>query len=461
MVDESGTAAVDRLLAAGSELGRQLDLVRSRRLGEYLRSLIPTAADPNTHLLRLATAVERYLVARGERDVDEVCSHLLRRPVIQAADHANLLLDHETFLNNYLFHAATRRAGGTVAIHSQCTTVSCLSRRTPPLGPTFLRTRGGLFAVHALSRTTLKNSSFCALPGPLDMTFGQLAGAALTVSGDPVLGPLLGHRAPDGPSGYRAANDRIWGGLDLDHGVRRVALDESVAAECVALHLADPGGPVYRLLFDPHVRDAFLRAKRRLVAGPANLAVNRAAPDFLWYRRGSRLHPVIFAGGRPVLETDGSPLPIPYGPGPVAAALRSGELFADRVLAYLVRCLLPGVVAVGGTAQQDYVALYRRIVAEAHARAPFLCPADLARATRPDLSRIGGRPLLELPAQARELIATLGPRTRLADLDEAFFDRPVGETIGSLRAARHLESRPAGARTPARQVVAVPSPAGV
>ncbi|WP_213454438.1 hypothetical protein [Rhizomonospora bruguierae] len=441
MLDPSARHLVDRLLAAGSDLGRQLYRARHQRLRDHLRSLVPAAADPNPHLLRLAVAVGRYLAARGERDTDEVCSHLLRRPVIQAADHANLLLDPETFLNNYLFHVATREAGGTVTIHSQCTTVSCLSRRTPPLGPTFLRTRGALLAVYPLSRTTLKDSSFCALPGPLEMTFGGLDGVPLDVAADPVLGPLLGQRAPDGPTGYRAANDRIWRGLDLDHGVRRVQIDESVAAECVARHLADPDGPVYRLLFDPYVRETFLRVKRRLVADQANLAVNRAAPDFLWYRKGSRLHQVVFVDGHPVLEATGAPLPVPYTPAAVARALRAGDLAADRVLAYLVRCLLPGVVAVGGTAQQDYVALYRRMVVEANAEAPFLTTGEVTRATRADLSRVGGRPLLELAGDALDLVRFLGPGSRLADLDDAYLDRPIGATVGALRSARHLEAR--------------------
>ncbi|GFJ89079.1 hypothetical protein [Phytohabitans rumicis] len=337
-----------RLLSEhGSDLAVQLERAADLPLREYLRSLVPgPEAWPNVHRMRLVRAVEGYLVRHGDHDVDAVCDHLLHTPVIQQADHSNLLLDHETFLNNYLFHLASREAGVRVAVTNQCSTVSCLARRTPVLGPTFLRSRASLYSVLPMSKTALKNSSFCGIPGPVTMTFDFMEGNHPDVATDPVFARLAGHTAPDGPTAYRQANDMIWRDLAVDHGVRRVSIDESVVSECVALHLADPDGPVYRLLFDPQVRDAFLRAKRRLVADPSNLTVNRAAPDFVWLRKGPRLHQVELVGTGPdaqwIVETNGAPLPVPFEPAAVIEALRTGVLYADRVLAYLVRCLLPG-----------------------------------------------------------------------------------------------------------------------
>jgi hypothetical protein len=423
---------VRRLALAGSELGEQLQRSMRRSLRSHLASLGRVSSAPNEHRERLARAVGRYLEDRGDRDVDTVCDHLMHTPVIQQADHSNLILDAETFLNGWLFHLSARETGATVAITSQCSTMSGLSRRAPVLGPTFLRTRGALLRVVPLSKTVLKDSSFCALPGPVPMTFEVLEGE-LDVAGDPVLGPLLGRVMHDAPRTYRAVNAEIWDRLDVDHGIRRVGLDEAVVAECVALHLDDPTSPVSQLLFDPQVRAAFLRAKRRLVASAENLTVNRAAPDFFWYRKGTRLREVVLeeAGWR--IEDGGPQLPVPFEPRALAAALRAGELYADRVLAYLVRCILPGVVAVGGVSQQDYVRLYRRMLLETHAEVPFLTVAELAQVRRADLSRLGGRPLLEPVGEARELVRTLGPATPLGELERAYLDRPIGETIGELR----------------------------
>jgi len=170
---------VDRLVEAGSNLGRQLSGAMRIPLRKYLRGLIPPAREtpPNRNLRLLAEAMGRYPAASGEDDVSAVCDAFVRAPVIQQADHSNLLLDTETFLNNFLFHAAAREAGLKVAIHSQGSTVACLSRRMPVGGPVFLRTRGGCYQLFDCSKRLLKNSSFCALPMPATLTMRGIEGA--------------------------------------------------------------------------------------------------------------------------------------------------------------------------------------------------------------------------------------------------------------------------------------------
>jgi len=436
---------IRQLIAAGSELGRQLDRWRSHSLRQYLRSLIPDRVEPpNPHLLRLADALERYLTRHGDGRAELACEGLLAAPVIQQADHSNLLLDAETFLNNYLFHLACREAGSPVALVSQCSRVSCIWKRGPFAGPVFLQTRGALLRVFPLSNRQFKRVAFCCLP-PLPMTFDQMAGEPLTVAADPLLGPLAGTLATEAPAAYRAANDQVWNRLDLDHGIPRVACDDSLASECLALHLEDPASPVHRLLFDPPVRDRFLATKRELVAAPDNLTVSHASPDFLWLRDGSRLRKVTIegrgAGALAVTEPDRKPLPLPLTPEATVAGLRHGRLFGDLVLEFAVRCLLPGAVAIGGTSQQDYVELFRRALLETHRQVPFLDPEDAERIASPGLSRLGGRPLLELDEQAAELIADLRPDTRLAQLEEAFLDLPLETTIGSLECASYFEPK--------------------
>ncbi|KRV46480.1 hypothetical protein AQ490_11315 [Wenjunlia vitaminophila] len=435
---------LQRLTAAGSDLGGQLGRCLDQPLRRYLAGLVPRAGTGHAgHLGRLATALVRWLGERGVTDPDGVADHLLRVPVIQQADHANLLLDRETFLNNYLFHLACSHAGARVMVVSQCSTVSCLSRRVPVTGPVFLRTRGSLYRVFPFSKRRYKDSTFCCLPPPLTMTLERLEGDGPAAADDPVLGSLVGRVWPDPAEAYRRCNEEIWSSLALDHSVRRVAVDESLAAECAADHLLDPASPLRHVVFDPRVRRAFLGVKRELVARPDNLAVNRAAPDFFWVRRGSRLHPVVLReeGGTAVMvvETDGAAVPVPFAPRPVAAALRAGVLHTDRVLAYLVRCLLPGVVAVGGTSQQDYVRLYVRLLTETHRRVPFLDAAEVATVTTPGLSRLGGMPLLHLDHPATLPLTHLSPTTDLAAVARQVLDQRVGHTIGTLSCARYFD----------------------
>lgn len=433
---ESAGPFVDRLVAYGSSFGRQLAALEHTPLREYLRSLFapPDQPDPRPWLGFLMEAMARHLDAAGHAEASAVCSGFERWPVLQQSDHSALLLDAETFLNNYLFHVAAREAGVPYAVNSQCSTVVCFSRRVPPRGPVFLRTRGGLYNVFGLSKTVYKNASFCALPGPLTMKLEAIEGPA--PAADPLLSDLCGRTFDDAADAYRICNERIWQRLAIEGPVIRVQVDERMTSEAIALHLTDAASPVHRLLFDPAVRDAFLEAKRTLVDSPRNIVINRAEPDWFWYRKGPRLHPVVLTGtsdqARFVIETTGEPLPIPYASKPMAAALRSGDLVGDRVLSYLVRCLLPGAVAVGGSVQQDYVDCYQLMVRETQRVRPFLDERDARTADRPDLSRIGGATLIEPDADDQALLTMLGTDTDLSELDRRHLGQPVGRTIGRL-----------------------------
>jgi hypothetical protein len=420
-----------RLLAAGSSFGRQLADAWDTPLRSYVRSLIPPEQAPaaaNPWLVLLAEAVAD--------DADcgpEAADTLLRRPVIQQADHAQLLWDRETYLNNVLFHCAASAEGLPVALTSQCTTVVCLSRRTPPTGPVFLAAGGGRYDVFGRSRNEYRRSAFCALRGPVEITLRPVGPASPPLRS---AAHLTGRTFPDGPTAYRALNAELWAEFRVDHGVRRVQTDEATTAEALARHVEHPDSPVRRLLFDPQVRDTFLTVKRRVVAAGDNLAVNRAQPDWFWLRERTRLVPVVRNGDGYAVEHDGSPPPLDLeDPAEVAAALRAGNLHGDRVLAYLVRSMLPGAVAVGGSVQQDYTAMYRRMIAETQALTPFLEPAELATALDPALSRLGGAPLLETPPEQAAVWDGLGAGWDPADLVEAQLDRPVGETAGSLDCA--------------------------
>lgn len=424
-VPPEAPALLGRLLNAGSEFGRELAGAWDTPLRAHLRTLVPAK--------RPASAAGRWLRllagAVAEAAGEDAGDSLLRWPVIQQSDHANLLLDEETWLNNVLFHQAAGDAGMPVAVTSQCTTVVCLSRRVPPTGPVFLATAGGRYDVFGRSRNEYRRSSFCTLAGPVTVELAPVDSAPLPPGR---AAALAGRRFADAPTAYRVLNDELWAGFGVDHRVRRAQIDESTTAEALARHVEHPDSPVRRLLFDPATRAAFLAVKRELVASGDNLVVNRARPDWFWLRVGPRLHPVVHTGRSSVVETTGLPVPLDLDdPAEVAAALRRGDLHGDRILAYLVRSMLPGAVAVGGSVQQDYTVTYRAMLAAAQEREPFLDPADFAVALDPGLSRLGGRPLVEPPADWGGVGVADDPAALVADL----LDRPVRETAGGLGCA--------------------------
>ena len=437
-------AFISRLVDAGSELGCQLREAAALPLRQYLRSLIPIqTGGSNPYLEYVARALADYLSSRNVKGIDDICSHLLSVPVIQQADHSNLLLDQETFLNNYLFALACREANVEIMITSQCSTVSCLSKREPVAGPVFLRTRGRLYKVFGFSKRFFKHASFCGLPSPITMSFEVIDKYDGTRRSDPLLSRFIGRTSTSAPEAYRRCNEEIWAELNHPANVTRIGVDESMTSSLAALHLTDPASPIHRLLFDRKVREAFLAVKRLLVASPKNLAVNRALPDFFWHRKQTRLVPIILLNAEStpnmVLETDGSSVSVEYAPSALAQALRDGILYVDRILAYLVRCLLPGITAVGGTSQQDYVRLYQEMIMETHRQQPFLDESDLESVRQKRLSRLGGAPLLELTPQQSETVQTLGRSTNLEVFAEMFLDEPVAKTIGALRCAQYID----------------------
>jgi len=431
---------LQELIKRGSSVGYQLGNAFNLPLRKYLKSLFPKPLidSPNQYHLLVVKAFEQELVNRGESDIETICENLLHMPVIEEADHSNLLLDKETFLNNYLFHVACRENGVNVMVIWQCSTVSCITRRSPIAGPVFLRTRGDLYKVFPISNYQLTKTTFCCLTDPLDMTFELVQGSGAGRE-DPFLQQFIGRRIPNAPDGYRLCNDEIWNSFQIDSKTRRVAVDESLSSRIVARHLLDNNSPITRLLFDEKVRDAFLKRKREMVATHEFFCVNRAVPDFFWYRSGSVLVPVVLVGtgcdARLNIESKDKEFPISYDRQSIMDALNAGILYPDKLLIYLVRCILPRIVAVGGTAQQDYVAMYIELLRRTQHDTDFMDEIEMRGISEFDVTRLGGAPLLELSDAEQQFVEELGPLTDFDAFEHSFIDRTVGETIGKLECA--------------------------
>jgi hypothetical protein len=261
---------------------------------------------------------------------------------------------------------------------------------------------------------------------------------------DPFLARFADHVITDPAEGYRVLNDRIWSSLDIEGRCERVAVDEAFASDILALHLEAPASPLAALIFEEVVRDAFLDLKRDLVASPDNLGVNRAEPDFFWLRKGSRLVPLVVhgrgKGARFRMEVDGAELAIPFERRAISRALRDRVLYCDRVLAYATRCLVPGIVAVGGSSQQDYVHLYQKLFLATHQQVAFLDEGVRDAIADPGASRLGGAPLVELNQEQWAFLQRLGPELKLVELERVVLDRTVGESIGRLSCASYFET---------------------
>ncbi|EDP45794.1 hypothetical protein RICGR_0215 [Rickettsiella grylli] len=424
------------------KLAKRIKASLNLSLRQYLKNLIPSPNKKNNRYFSyLQKAIAIYLHQHAQTNIDNQCALLEKTPVIQQADHASLLLDSETFLNNFMYAIACQENDIDKMFTSQCTTVSCLSKRNPIQGPTFLRTMSSLFSILPFSKRTLKNSNFCCLPKPTKVQIKLISGEQLFAKSS-LLNSINDRNYPSPSFGYHQSNKILWDLLKIPGKVERIAFDESMVSRLTEIHLRDTYSPVYTLLFDPNVRDAFIDVKRSFVNSNENKVINKSTPDFFWYRKNTRLYPLKLVGfgnnAKYHIEDIDIPLPFVFSVESLTNALRNEDIFADKFLAYLMRCLLPGVVAVGGTSQQDYVDHYQKIIALTNTRAPFLSSADLAVIIDDKLSQLGGSPLLEMNIEQKNLIAYLNEKTDLDAFATQFLDLPLSETIGTLHCSRYI-----------------------
>lgn len=443
-----GIEFVLKLDSLGFRLGNIIKESFNVSLRDYLKNLIPKSNydenKDNKYFIYVLEALVQYLKGFKENRIDEICNHLLHFPVIQQADHSNLLFDLETFLNNYLFAIACKMNNVKMMITSQCSTVCCLSRRNPIVGPVFLRIVDDLFQVFPFSRRTLKDSNFCTLPGPVTMTFDHLEGSESLLKRNKLINSFVGRKFENATSCYRNCNKEIWDTIYPFIEIDRVALDESMTSYIAARHLLDKHSPFYKLIFDHELRDCFIAIKKEFVASSRNLAINQAAPDFFWFRKDHKLCPVVLSGKGSAAEfyliEQNCRLPISYTPLDFYQALRTGKIYIDKIMAYLVRCLLPGITAIGGTSQQDYLRHYQEILFLTHQELPFIEGGDLSRICNMNLSKLGGAPLLELNTEQKKFTYHLDDDLNVNRFFESFLELPLSRTIGSLSCASYLIS---------------------
>jgi len=416
---------------------------RNMSLKNYLKKIIPKSLQmTNTHFDFVLSSIARYLDHRcvSIDRIENTCNHLRDFPVIQQADHSNLLFDMETFLNNYLFSIGSKESGASQIVISQYSTVSCVCSLKPLTGPAYLRTRNNLYKIFPFSKQKLKKSNFCCLSEPLETSFELLDG--IEQKNDSMINNLSNRQFASGTEAFWVCNNEIWNNLNSTYIIPRVAIDESVTSELLAMHITDKNSPIRRLLFDIDVRDSFIKRKREFVHSSKNRVMNRSIPDFFWYRHNSMLYPIELRGknnnAKYYIAEKNIPFPVPYTPDNLASELRNGTLYGDIILSYFARCLLPEITTIGGLSQQEYVEHHRNIFLDTHSCSPFLTKDEVQSLMRDDLSRLGGYPLLELDTQVKKTLSWIDSKTDLDFFINDILPRPIWKTIGNFTCSEYL-----------------------
>jgi hypothetical protein len=398
------------------------------RLGAYLRRSI--AVKPRRlHSIYggyAATALHVFLtrvqaaVSYTSSEADDACAAFAAHAAMQQADHSGLLLDTEILLNNVLYSVACKSRGLGTMITLQCSTVKCVTSLKPVQGPAYLGHGKHIYKVFDQSKRVLKDTNVCCLPRDIRLWLRTEDGEELGL----VDTSTAYANAEDA---FLASNYSLWLRWKDEIGVERIAVDERYTSELAALHVEDKSSPIYMLLFDEKLRNTFLSIRNDYAARHNRFVSD--ATDFFWQRRGGRLLPIR-------LGQTGTLNGVEYTPKALAAALRAGQIFSDKYVAYMVRSLLPGVLAVGGTSQQDYLSLFQQMTIDAHRACPFIDRESMPNFSF-DLSSLGGRPLLE-PSKDLQAALNMFSREPLLPTLLASLGLTIAESIGTLDCASYL-----------------------
>jgi hypothetical protein len=124
-------------------------------------------------------------------------------------------------------------------------------------------------------------------------------------------------------------------------------------------------------------------------------------------------------------------VPIEFSPDSLHDALIEERLYPDQFLAYFSRCLLPGVAAVGGAVQQDYMQVFRHILLNSHARYPFFTE-EFQIVAGNEHSLLGGAAIIEPSEELKQFLRDLGPHVSFDQMFDSLGSLSLGECMGSL-----------------------------
>ncbi|PQQ36108.1 hypothetical protein C6H68_21290 [Photorhabdus luminescens] len=121
--------------------------------------------------------------------------------------------------------------------------------------------------------------------------------------------------------------------------------------------------------------------------------------------------------------------------------LIEGRFFCDRFLGYIVRCLVSGIRALGGTSQQDSVEHYLEIIRRTDNEISFLNEKDKTVIFRDKASMLSGSALIEIRDDLYKVLDNLNPDSDLSGLSSLLLSNTVRSSIGEFTCADYLLNR--------------------
>lgn len=376
-----------------------------RTAAPWLAPASPVLPSPTGRALFL-DELTATLAAQGhhQRTIDAVRAQLDQVPIVQTADHTQLVLDPVMFANHVSTLIGAWRGDHpyVIVLGSSTNTFTSATRH----GPALLAAGEDTLNVFGLTNRARRNSVY-AHPDPVRFAFTAMGTAQPRTAGVAgMLRELLGaDEHPSAADAYRVANERIWQRFGFADIATLIQLDSAFSARLVARHIRLGAGPVHDLLFADEDRTRFLRERAAIGRDPRLGGFLRHQTDLVWGVAHGRIRSVRLVEG--MLRDPEGAVAVRYQPEEVAAALDVGLLAPDVCLTFLTANLLPDFGTLGGPSQLVYVPLLWELAGPSGATALIQGLVDIDSPV--DLLDTGlSRGWLDELSQ-RTLLDTMGP----------------------------------------------------
>lgn len=434
---------LDQLGAIRSALALQLlgmlDLSLEQSFDRVLRQPVRKVINP--YLDNFCQHLSDYLEKTGSHN-KELCDSIIICPVIQQADHSGILLDNEIFFNNLFFSLALSSKKTPYGLTIQCSTVKCISSRSPLKGPLFLNNGTNPIRLSNATNSNLKSKSFCNLPSPFQISisgiFDQQSESLRRFRDEWNMKTF-----PCAEDAFMAINTRLGETIAADTGTSITFLDERFTSFLAARQLYDTQLPIGHLIFDPDIRNTVLKIRKKTVNSSENYVLGHDLTDFFYFKSKEKLEPLLIencANSDEIIlkrRSDDSVL-AKVGKTGLARLLEDQTLYCDRFLGYIVRCFSSGVKALGGTSQQDSIRLYRQIMEESNAEISFMSQAVQDLYFREELTFLSGAPYFDGIEKTQLESIVLGGGADLGKFTKFIKKKNIKDLIGNFQSSRFL-----------------------
>ncbi|MFE8049046.1 hypothetical protein [Brenneria goodwinii] len=366
-----------------------------------------------------------------------------RFPVIQMADHGEVMLHPNMIMNNYLSNYAANKIGLKFIFSQQCTRVKAITNKSKLLGSAIIPRSNGYLKIYSQGFDKLtKLSIACMNPVVTDFKFFTLEREIIKNITIPEIIKEFDTKRYFSATGFlEEINNHIWKNLNFRNKCQLVLFDEDFSCQCVATMLS--GKTLLSEFFKNDSACMHLiksREERKRSQPYSQLDIST---DYFWLRENNSLKAMRLcwcdSGKLILVPVNSKGDQIPFSPEILSELLFRKVLYPDTTLSYITLSILPGIACLGGGSQSEYFPEIASLFSDAIDKFGINKRIKQKLHMIIKYSKLFYYGLLELNKEQRTLIDNLDKSSDLDMLIESLESLKLHESVGELRAFDYLE----------------------